>query len=117
MPRSELSIKKDNTNNRLDETARCKIIHPTLTSKPPLLKRDQSTRWGNAGAYSMFYVNHQAKIHHKIKKQKEFEKMRAKYCSMPQTTVKVFVTRPTKPLPLGPIAVPIFSSYGWGPMG
>ena len=119
MPRTELSIKKDNKNNMgliMTLTPECKIIQPSLAPKPPL-KKEQLTRWGNAGAYSMFYVNQQAKIHHQIEKQKENDKIRAKYCVMPQTTIKPVITRPSKPLPLGPIAVPFFSSYGWGPMG
>lgn len=122
MPRAELSLKKDNNNNNNSNgllvtlTPGCKLNQTLLTTKP-VLKKDQQTRWGNAGAYSMFYVNEQAKIYHQIRKQQAIDKMRENYCSMPQTTRKPIITRPTKPIPLGPIAVPFFSSYGWGPMG
>lgn len=121
MPRAELPLKKDNNNNNnnglvVTLTPGCKMNQSLLTIKPGH-KKDQLTRWGNAGAYSMFYVNEQAKMHNQIRKQQAIDKIRAKYCSMPQTTRKPIITRPTKPIPLGPIAVPFFSSYGWGPMG
>ena len=116
MPRTELQTKKDNKNNNSKIIATlnsgCRINQTPITPQ----KKEQLPRWGNAGAYSMFYVNQQAKIHHQIKKQQENDQMRAK-CLTPQTTKKSVITRPTKPIPLGPIAVPFFSSYGWGPMG
>lgn len=118
MQRTESPIKKDNNKSGIIATltSGCKINQPILASNSPQ-KKDPLPKWGNAGAYSMFYVNQQAKIHHQIKKQQEKDKTRAKYCLMPQTTWKPVITRPTKPIPLGPIAVPFFSSYGWGPMG
>lgn len=83
------------------------------------MNQQQMGQWGSAGTpFSMpFYLNHYAKTHQHLQKQRKFNEDHERNMIRPIAPTKMRMTYQALE-PRRQYVVPnIFSSYGWGPMG
>lgn len=77
-------------------------------------KRDLNSRWGAAGMpYSMFHMNHQAKVQKHFVKQQKIKNENFVY----EKTTLAPTPRPTVTSRRRYAVPQLYFSYGWGPMG